>query len=72
VVNVTAAPGSSERAPAWGPGGNSLAFVSDRGGLAEIYIMDQVGGPARRLVVGYGPASGPAWWPAAVASGKLF
>jgi len=71
VVNVTAAPGSNERAPAWGPGGKTLAFVSDRGGLAEIYVMDQVGGPARRLLPGYGPASAPAWWPAALGAGKL-
>ena len=39
-------PGKSERSPQWSPDGNSLAFLSDRGGKTEIFVMPAHGGEA--------------------------
>jgi dipeptidyl aminopeptidase/acylaminoacyl peptidase len=41
--------GKSERAPQWAPDGGSLAFLSNRGGKNEIYLVSAAGGDARAL-----------------------
>ena len=33
-----------------GPSGPPIAFISDRGGMPEVYLTDEGGGPARRLL----------------------
>lgn len=34
--------------PRWSPDGESIAFVSDRDGKSQIYVMSKAGGEARR------------------------
>ena len=38
--------------PAWSPDGKSIAFVSDRGGAAQLYLLPIDGGEARQLTSG--------------------
>jgi len=49
--------------PAWSPDGKTIAFVSDRGGLQYIYLMDADGGNPRRLTTNEFPELAPAWSP---------
>ena len=54
-----------DTAPSWSPTGRQIAFVSDRGGTAQIYTMDAEGSNIQR--VSFGGAShndSPAWSPA--------
>jgi Tol biopolymer transport system component len=37
------------RDPAWSPDGRSIAFVSDRDGRYEVYLMNADGSGTRRL-----------------------
>jgi len=54
----------SDEAPAWSPNSRKLAFSSTRRGRADIYIVDVGGGkPPRRLTVGAGNNTSPAWGP---------
>ena len=48
--------------PAWSPNGNSIAFVSDRDGNPEIYVMDATGSLQVRRT-NAGANSRPAWSP---------
>ena len=57
---VTSEKGNNS-APAWSPDGKQLAFVSTRGGSAQIYIMPAAGGEARVLTNIAGGAGGPVW-----------
>ena len=50
--------------PAWNPKtGTQIAFVSGRGGVPQIYLMDADGSNVRRLTAGKGDAVTPAWAP---------
>ena len=49
--------------PAWSPDGKTIAFVSDRGGLQYIYLMDADGGNQRRLTTNEFPELSPSWSP---------
>jgi Tol biopolymer transport system component len=49
--------------PAVSSDGNTLAFVSDRSGTAQIWLMDIASGTAQRLTVEKGMALYPAWDP---------
>ncbi len=40
---------SVDRSPAWSPDGRSIAFLSDRSGLAQLYLLPADGGEARKL-----------------------
>ncbi len=42
-VNLTRTSGSRERNAVWSPDGKNIAFVSDRSGEQEIYLVDQLG-----------------------------
>lgn len=60
--NITAESLTNEWAPAWSPDGSRIAFVSDRGGTEEIYVMSPEGAGVKRLT--NRPGSGdPAWSP---------
>lgn len=48
--------------PTFSPDGSRMAFVSDQGGSAAIYISSASGGPATRLT-DTGKATDPAWSP---------
>ena len=40
---------AAEVAPAWSPDGRKIAFVSDRDGTYEVYVMNADGSGQRRL-----------------------
>jgi Tol biopolymer transport system component len=63
ITQITFEP-SYEGQPAWSPDGSKIAFVSNRDGNYEIYIMDKNGTNQNRLTYkpGYG-AKLPAWSP---------
>jgi Tol biopolymer transport system component len=50
-------------APAWSPDGSQLAFVSDRDGSYQIYVMRADGTGVRRLTEFPQGAEAPAWSP---------
>ncbi|WP_396021177.1 S9 family peptidase [Bacillus sp. S/N-304-OC-R1] len=49
--------------PRWSPDGTKLAFVSDRSGKGQIFVMDTNGGEARQLTKCPNGASNPVWSP---------
>jgi len=55
------------RAPAWSPDGQSIAFVSYRDGNKEIYVMDADGNNQRRLTNNPAFDSGADWFDPAFA-----
>jgi TolB protein len=60
-LNITDNP-ANDRNPSWSPDGQSIAFVSNRDGNDEIYVMDADGNNQRRLT--NNPVFGrtPAWF----------
>ncbi|HYH81994.1 MAG TPA: hypothetical protein VEX86_19465 [Longimicrobium sp.] len=55
--------GSAEVEPAWSADGGTLAFVSNRGGSTEIYLLNAGSGAVTQLTSGAGSKSQPAWTP---------
>ena len=49
--------------PAWSPDGGKIAFVSNRDGNLEIYVMNSDGSGQRRLTRHPGVDGSPAWSP---------
>lgn len=49
--------------PAWSPDGSQIAFVSERDGNAEIYVMDADGGNPTRLTNNNAHDESPIWSP---------
>lgn len=65
VRNLTNSSGAHDKLPAWSPDGASIAFISDKSGEEEIYVIAQDGAkPAEQLTTG-GQAMRyqPAWSP---------
>jgi tricorn protease len=64
--DLTKTPGSEERDPAWSPDGKSIAYFSDASGEYQLYIRDQDGLQAPK-VIDLGPEAsffyGPRWSP---------
>ena len=54
---------TAEVEPAWSPDGATLAFVSNRGGNTDIYLLAVAGGTVTQLTTGAGTKSQPAWTP---------
>ncbi len=52
-----------DNSPRWSPDGTKLAFVSDRGGDRQIWIMPTTGGEAYQLTKMRRGASNPVWSP---------
>ncbi|RPJ01575.1 MAG: protease, partial [Candidatus Aminicenantes bacterium] len=51
--NLTGTPGVHERGSKWSPDGRTIAFISDRSGTGEIWLMNQDGtGEPRQLTTG--------------------
>jgi dipeptidyl aminopeptidase/acylaminoacyl peptidase len=53
----------SERAPRWSPDGRTLAYLSTRGGDAQIWLMPSTGGEGRQLTAVAGGIDDYAWSP---------
>lgn len=49
LARLTNAPSSIDTSPSVSPGGDQIAFVSDRQGTPQIFLMSSSGGAARRL-----------------------
>lgn len=60
--NLTRHPGN-DFAPVWSPDGSKIAFVSDRDGDQEIYVMAFDGGSPQRLTVNESRDYSPNWSP---------
>ena len=63
-VNLTAASGTREKNAAWSPDGKKVAFVSDRTGEEELYLVEAGGGEWKQLTTGgYAWRMQPVWSP---------
>lgn len=62
VARLTTSPGI-DVSPAWSPDGSQLAFVSERSGGPQIYVMSANGGGARRVTFSGAHNTDPAWSP---------
>jgi Tol biopolymer transport system component len=60
ITQITFEP-SYEGQPAWSPDGSKIAFVSDRDGNYEIYVMDANGGNPQRLTFDASYDANPSW-----------
>ncbi|MFH1741895.1 MAG: right-handed parallel beta-helix repeat-containing protein, partial [bacterium] len=52
-----------DRYPRWSPDGSQIAFVSERGGNTDIWLMNADGSEPVQLTDGVGRNSSPAWSP---------
>jgi dipeptidyl aminopeptidase/acylaminoacyl peptidase len=59
---LTTAPGTNNH-PRWSPDGKSIAFVSGRGGSAQVWLLPIDGGEPRQLTKLPIDVSGPIWSP---------
>jgi tricorn protease len=64
-INLTETPGSREKNATWSPDGKWIAFISDRTGEEEVYLIDQhAEQPCRQLTTGgFGFRMHLAWSP---------
>jgi TolB protein len=61
LTNLTRAPKSQERYPCWSPDGKRVAFISDRDGPPNLYVMDADGSGVRRLTNSPAVCYMPSW-----------
>jgi len=59
---LTTAPGADTH-PRWSPDGKQIAFVSNRGGSAQVWLLPVDGGEARQLTKLPVDVAGPIWSP---------
>jgi TolB protein len=52
-----------DTSPSWSPSGGNVAFLSDRSGTPQLYVMDRDGGNVRRLTFTGAYNASPAWSP---------
>jgi TolB protein len=52
-----------DTSPSWSPDGSQIAFVSERSGGAQVYVMSASGGGARRVTFDGNYNTDPAWSP---------
>src|SRR5215831_6668160 len=54
----------SDGSPAWSPDGGRIAFVSDRAGAPQVFLISPDGGEARQVTeLEHGVSGAPAWSP---------
>src|SRR5215831_8141564 len=64
IRQLTHTPRGINIAPRWNPAtGREIAFISDRGGSPQIYVMDASGANQRPLIARGGHADSPSWSP---------
>src|SRR5262245_42386469 len=61
LTNLTRSPKSEERYPCWSPDGKRIAFISDRDGPPNLYVMDADGTNVRRLTKTRAVCYMPSW-----------
>ncbi len=61
--NLTPKPVGTYATPAWSPDGRKLAFVSDRDGNSEVYVMNADGSGQRNLTRNAAFDADPSWSP---------
>jgi TolB protein len=61
MLNVSRSPSSEDRYPCWSPDGEQIAFVSDRQGATNLWVMDNDGGNVRRLITTPAVCYMPSW-----------
>lgn len=54
---------ANDRSPVWSPDGRAIAFVSNRGGDAQLYVIAVDGGEAECMTAVSAGVSSPAWSP---------
>ncbi len=59
--NLSRSPQSEDRYPCWSPDGKRVAFISDRSGTPNLYVMDADGNNVRRLVDSKSVCYMPSW-----------
>jgi hypothetical protein len=52
---------SSDTEPRWSPSGGYIAFVSDRGGVPDLFLLDVRSGATARVTSSMAGVMGPAW-----------
>ncbi len=63
-INLTETSGSREKSSVWSPNGRWIAFLSDKTGEEELYLVDQKGGEWKQLTSGgFGFRTQPVWSP---------
>jgi TolB protein len=62
MTNVTAASGN-DTTPVWSPTGAHVAFISDRDGNAELYVVNADGSSLVRMTNDTGQERDPVWRP---------
>ncbi len=62
-VRLTRSRGGVAASPCWSPDGRQIAFVSNRGGGAQIYVMNADGSNVRRLFSGFDYVTSLDWSP---------
>ena len=66
--NLTNSSGAHDKWARWSPDGSQIAFISDRSGEDELYLLDQEGGGEPQALTSGG--SGMRYWPAWSPDGK--
>src|SRR5687767_14227535 len=61
-TQLTRGPGK-DQSPRWSPDGDELAFISNRGGSPQVYLLPADGGEARQLSKLAGAVSDLRWTP---------
>ena len=64
-IQITTAPATDED-PSWSPDGSQIAFMSDRSGNYDIWLIPSTGGTAERVTFDTGVDGFPAWSPGGI------
>lgn len=63
LTRLTRTPHAAEASPTWSPKGDKIAFVSDRSGAPQVYVMNRNGGNEQRITFRGTENVAPDWGP---------